>query len=47
MATPHATFTHIAQQATAQIGFTVRRWWRDKMDPSVRILPAREGTVSF
>jgi hypothetical protein len=35
MATPHATLTHLAQQAAAQIGFTVRRWWRDKTDPSV------------
>jgi hypothetical protein len=34
MATPHATLTHLAQQAAAQIGFTVRRWWRDKTDPS-------------
>src|SRR5712691_9122474 len=35
MATPHATLTHLAQQAAAQIGFTVRRWWRDKTDSSV------------
>jgi hypothetical protein len=35
MATPHVTLTHLAQQAAAQIGFTLRRWWRDKTDPSV------------
>jgi hypothetical protein len=35
MATPHATLTHLTQQAAAQIGFTVRRWWRDAHDPSV------------
>jgi hypothetical protein len=32
---PHPTLTHIAQQAAAQIGFTVRRWWREKTDPQV------------
>jgi hypothetical protein len=35
MATPHVTLTHLAQQAAAQIGFTVRRWWRDMNDPAV------------
>jgi hypothetical protein len=35
MATAHATLTHLAQQAAAQISFTVRHWWRDKTDPSV------------
>jgi hypothetical protein len=35
MPTPHTTLTHRAQQAAAQIGFTLRRWWRDKTDPSV------------
>jgi hypothetical protein len=35
MATPHATLTQLAQQAAAQIGFTVRRWWRDTTKPDV------------
>jgi hypothetical protein len=29
MATPHATLTHLAQQAAAQIGFTMRRCGSD------------------
>src|SRR5712691_4840165 len=35
MATPRSTLTHLAQQAAAQIGFTVRRWWREKTEPAV------------
>jgi hypothetical protein len=35
MATPSTTLTVLAQQAAAEIGFTVRRWWRDAADPSV------------
>lgn len=35
MARPHATYTQLARQAAAQIGFTVRRWWRDAQGPSV------------
>ncbi len=35
MATAHATLSQLAQQVAAQIGFTVRRCWRDKTDPSV------------
>lgn len=35
MAVPHPTLTQLAQQAAAQIGFTVRRWWREKTDPQV------------
>jgi hypothetical protein len=35
MATLHATLTQLAHQAATQIGFTVRRRWRDKTDPSV------------
>jgi len=35
MPTPHTTLTHRAQQAAAQIGFTLRRWWREKTEPAV------------
>ncbi len=35
MPTPRLTLTHLAQQAAAQIGFTVRRWWRDATDAAV------------
>lgn len=36
MATPpRLTLTLLAQQAAARIGFTVRRWWRDTVDPQV------------
>jgi hypothetical protein len=35
MAKPHLTLTQLAQQAAAQIGFTLRRWWREKTDPQV------------
>jgi hypothetical protein len=35
MPTPHTTLTRLAQQAAAQIGFTVRRWGRDATDASV------------
>ena len=35
MATPHSTLTQLAQQAAAQIGFTVRRWWRERAEPAV------------
>jgi len=35
MATPHATLTALAQQTAAQIGFTVRRWWRERTEPAV------------
>ena len=36
MATPpHAMLTLLAQQAATRIGFTVRRWWQEKAEPSV------------
>jgi hypothetical protein len=35
MATPRSTLTHLAQQAAVQIGFTVRRWWREATEPAV------------
>ncbi len=35
MATPRATLTQLAQQAAVQIGFTVRRWWRERTEPAV------------
>jgi hypothetical protein len=36
MATPpRLTLTLLAHQAAAEIGFTVRRWWRDAGDPLV------------
>ena len=35
MSTPRPTLTQLAQHAAAQIGFTVRRWWRDATDSSV------------
>ncbi len=35
MPTPRPTLTHLAQQAAAQTGFTVRRWWRDAGDPTL------------
>ena len=35
MTTPRPTLTQLAQHAAAQIGFTVRRWWRDTTDPFV------------
>jgi hypothetical protein len=35
MATPHATLTALAEQTAAQIGFTPRRWWREKTDSPV------------
>jgi hypothetical protein len=35
MATPHFTLTALAQQTAAQLGFTLRRWWREKTDPAV------------
>jgi hypothetical protein len=35
MRTPRPTFMQLAQHAAAQIGFTVRRWWRDATDSTV------------
>jgi hypothetical protein len=35
MATPHATLTALAEQTAAQIGFTLRRWWRERTEPAV------------
>src|SRR6267142_2105904 len=35
MTTPRPTLAQLAHHAAAQIGFTVRRWWRDATDPSV------------
>jgi len=35
MATPHFTLTQLAQQAAAQLGFTARRWWREKAEPAL------------
>jgi hypothetical protein len=35
MATPHVTLTSLAQQTATQIGFTLRRWWREKTEPAV------------
>jgi hypothetical protein len=35
MATRHGTLTALAQQTAAQIGFTLRRWWREKTEPAV------------
>jgi hypothetical protein len=35
MATPHATLTELAQQTAAQIGFTLRRWWHEKTEPTI------------
>ena len=35
MTMPRPTLTQLAHHAAAQIGFTVRRWWRDATDPSV------------
>ncbi len=36
MRTPRPTLTQLAENAAAQIGFTVRRWWRDAIDPTIR-----------
>ena len=35
MATPRSTLTQLAQQAAVQIGFTMRRWWREATEPAV------------
>jgi hypothetical protein len=35
MATPRITLTALAQQTAAQIGCTLRRWWREKTEPAV------------
>ncbi len=35
MPTPRPTLTQLAHHAAAQIGFTVRRWWRDTTDATV------------
>jgi hypothetical protein len=35
MAIPHATLTALAQQTATQIGFTLRRWWRERSEPTV------------
>jgi hypothetical protein len=35
MAIPRPTLTQLAHHAAAQIGFTVRRWWRDTTDATV------------
>jgi len=35
MATPRLTLAHLAQQTAAQIGFTLRRWWREKTNPQM------------
>jgi hypothetical protein len=35
MAIPRFTLAHLAQQTAAKIGFTLRRWWREKTDPQV------------
>ena len=35
MATAHPTLTQLAQETAAHIGFTLRRWWREKTEPTV------------
>ena len=35
MPTPHLALTALAEQTAAQIGFTLRRWWREKTEPAV------------
>jgi hypothetical protein len=35
MATPHTTLPALAQQTTPHIGFTLRRGWREKTEPTV------------
>ena len=35
MATAHPTLTQLAQETAAHIGFTLRRWWREKTEPAV------------
>ncbi len=35
MTTPRLTLTQLAHHAAAQIGFTVRRWWRDATDATI------------
>jgi len=35
MATPHPTLTTLANQTATQIGFTLRRWWREKTEAAV------------
>jgi hypothetical protein len=45
MATPHATLTQLAQPAAAQIGFTVRRWWRERTEPAVLCVEVEQRLV--
>jgi hypothetical protein len=35
MATPRPVLTALAEQTAVQIGFTLRRWWREKTEPTV------------
>jgi len=35
MATPRQRLSQLAQQAASQIGFTLRRWWREKTEPAM------------
>jgi hypothetical protein len=35
MTTLRPTLTQLAHDAAAQIGFTVRRWWRDATDATI------------
>src|SRR3954468_14853445 len=35
MPNPRAILTTLAEQTAAQIGFTLRRWWREKTEPAV------------
>ena len=35
MALPHATLAALAQQTATQLGFTLRRWWREHSEPGV------------
>ena len=35
MPTPQATLTALAEQTAAQIGFTLRRWWRERTEPAI------------
>jgi hypothetical protein len=35
MATPRPTLTALAEQTAAYIGFTLRRWWRDRTEPAL------------
>jgi hypothetical protein len=35
MATPRPTLTALAEQTATRIGFTLRRWWRDRAEPAL------------